>query len=57
MADWLNPLRWLLPRVSKGQAAWCGRYLIIHAPINWSLLMGRGTLGLELFRRVERKHG
>lgn len=55
LKQWGMPGDWLLPRISRGSASWCGRYLIIHAPRNVSLVMGRGTQGLELYRWLE--HG
>jgi len=57
MSKLFNPLRWIVPRIVTGHASWCGRYMIIYAPINISLVMERGTQGLEWFRYLERKRG
>lgn len=53
---WLNPVRWTRFWVQRGSAAWCGRFVIVHAPVNVSVVFGRGTQGLWLYRWRERGH-
>ena len=43
-----------VPWRQTGYASWCGHFVIWHAPRHLSVLMGRGTLGLELYRKTER---
>lgn len=50
-------ITWLLhclPRVERGQAHWCGQFVVIHAPRNLSRFMGHGEAGLWLYRWTER---
>jgi hypothetical protein len=36
-----------LPYFNCGKADWCGRFIILHAPIVLSRKMGRGEIGLQ----------
>jgi len=55
-AQWLSPANWFYFWPERGYAHWCGRFLIVHMPENWSLLAGRGRQGWWLFRCMERGH-
>lgn len=45
----------LMPYVHKGEATWCSKFVIIHAPPALSQMMGRGSGGLQ-WRWTERGH-
>ena len=50
-------LFWLkdwFPQVLYGHADWCGKFFIIIAPPHISRRLGRGEIGLELFRWTEK---
>lgn len=54
LGAWVPRLADCIPFISSGYADWCGRFVIVHAPVAVSQLRGRGTSGIEWFRWTER---